>query len=97
MIVPIFIDHRNYEKSCYDTGHGIECGSYIDEIEMSPSEVVIERRDLEDIVDKHLDDVIDIILSNRFYKDALLKKLYEMSCNEILQTVKKILDEVKRS
>lgn len=96
MIVPIYINHKNFEKFCHNEKEEIICESYIDEIEMSPNEAIIERRDLEDIVDKHLDDVIDIILSNRSYKDALLKKLYETSCNEILQTVKKILDEVKR-
>ncbi|ADB87141.1 hypothetical protein [Saccharolobus islandicus] len=78
MIVPIHVHHRDLEEElCYydEWEKAVLCDDYYAEHEYSVDDVEFEYADLEDIVEEYFNDIIDIILNDRRYRDALFKKL----------------------
>jgi hypothetical protein len=79
MIVHVHIDGYDVEKQCEPIKEFgelvVDCRDYDNYHEVTIDEVELERADIEDIVEEYLDDVIDILLKDRRYRDALLKKL----------------------
>lgn len=72
----IKIKYDKLEEICYaDEGEGVICNNYEGEVEINPEDVIFYRFDLEAIIDEHLDEIIDILLSDKHYRDVLLKKL----------------------
>jgi hypothetical protein len=83
MRVPIEVHHHDLEEYCYYDEHerAVICDDYYAEYEYTVDEMEFEYTDLEDIVNEYFDDIIDIILKDRRYREKLLKKLsvYEKS------------------
>ena len=79
MIIPINIDHRELEREevCYydDWEKSIRCNDFYAQYEYTVDEVEFDNIDLEDIVDRYFDDIIDVILRDKKLTKILLKKL----------------------
>lgn len=77
MIVPVFIKYNDIEGLCYydEWERGIICDDYSGEIEISAEEAFFERFDIEEIVNIYLDDILDVILNDKRYRETLFKKL----------------------
>jgi hypothetical protein len=82
MRVPVYVDHHTleYKEICYyvEWEKSIRCDDFYDEHEYEIDEVELDRIDLEKIVDEYLDDIIDILLSDRKLMNILLKKLKKL-------------------
>ena len=78
MLVPVRVHHRELEEELcyYDTlEKSIICDDYYGEHEYEANEIEFEYADLEDIVNEYLDDIIDIILSDKLLTKTLLKEM----------------------
>ena len=75
MIIPVRVYYRELEELCYydDWEKSVVCDDYNAEYEYTVDEVEFDYADLEDIVDEYFDDIIDIILGDRRYREKLLK------------------------
>lgn len=81
MIVPVNIRYRELEDLCYwdDWEKGVVCDDLKTNVEVSPEDVIFEYMDIEEIVGMYLDDVIDILLSDKNYRKKLEKRLHMKS------------------
>jgi hypothetical protein len=100
MIVPVHVHHRELEEElCYfdEWEKSVVCDDYYNTFEYTVDEVEFEVGDLEDIVDDYFDDIVDIILSDRRYREKLLKKMrsrkIDVSVDTKSQSVKKSTNE----
>jgi hypothetical protein len=77
MIVPVSIHHHEVEELCYydDWEKSVICDDYYNTFEYEVSEIEFDNADLEDIVDEYFDDIVDIILGDRRYREKLVKKM----------------------
>jgi len=77
MIVQVRVHHRDLEELCYYDNYekGVVCDDYNAEHEYAVSEVEVDFFDLEEIVDQYKDDIIDILLNDRRYREELFRKL----------------------
>lgn len=71
------IKYSDLEEICYydDAEKGVICDDYNGTIDIDAEDAIFDRLDLEEIVDEYLDDIIDILLNDKHYRDALFKKL----------------------
>lgn len=77
VLIPISIKYSDLEEMCYFDKYegGVICDDLNTTIEMTPEEVEFEREDLEQIVDEYFDEIIDILLSDKRYRDKILRRL----------------------
>jgi hypothetical protein len=82
MIVPVHINHNKLEEVCEaDRDEYAICNDYYDEFEVDVEDVEFDYTDIENIVDRYLDDIIDILLKNKRYRETLVKKLAVLPYN----------------
>ena len=77
MKVPVHIHYLDLEELCYydDYEKGVICSDYNAEHEYTVDEVKFEHADLEDIVSQYFDEVIEILLNDKRYRNAISEKL----------------------
>lgn len=77
MRVPVHIRFRDLEELCYydEWEKGVVCDDYNAEHEYTVDEVEFDNVDLEDIVSRYLNDIIEILLNDKHYRDAISEKL----------------------
>ncbi|ACR40785.1 hypothetical protein [Saccharolobus islandicus] len=69
MIVPVYIHHYELEKICESDGEYAVCDNYYADHEYTIDDVEFDYGDLEGIVDRYLDDILEILQKN--YKKKL--------------------------
>ncbi|ACP35847.1 hypothetical protein LS215_1851 [Sulfolobus islandicus L.S.2.15] len=77
MIVPVHINYRDLEEICYydEWEKGVVCDDYNAEHEVDVDDVEFDYIDLEEVIDRYLNDVIKILLSDKRYREKLLSVL----------------------
>ena len=82
MKVPVKIHHRELEEEvCYydDYEKSIRCDNINTEYEYDIDEVEFDLNDLRDIVDEYFDDIAEILIKDKRYREKLLKLLKNIS------------------
>ncbi|ACR41373.1 hypothetical protein [Saccharolobus islandicus] len=69
MIIHVYIHHYDLEKICERDGEYAICDNYYADHEYTVDDVEFEYADLENIVDRYLDDILEILQKN--YKKKL--------------------------
>lgn len=79
----IRIKYSDLEEICYydDYERGVVCDDYKGTVDIDAEDTTFDRLDLETIVDQYIDDIIDILLSDKRYRSILLKKLKKLGLN----------------
>ena len=76
MRVPVFIKYSKIEEICdRDEQEGIVCDDYKGYVDVDVGDVQLNRADLEKIVNEYLDDIVDILQTDKRLLDELLRKL----------------------
>ncbi|WP_016730905.1 hypothetical protein [Saccharolobus islandicus] len=73
MIVPVYIHHYELEKICESDGEYAVCDNYYADHEYTIDDVEFDYGDLEGIVDRYLDEIIEILIEE--YRPELLRAL----------------------
>jgi len=82
MKVPVKIHHRELEEEvCYydDYEKSIRCDNINTEYEYDIDEVEFDLNDLRDIIDEYFDDIAEILIKDKRYREKLLKLLKNIS------------------
>lgn len=77
MKVPIKIKYSKLEEECYwdDWEDGVVCNDLETIVETQPEYVEFDREDIEKIITLYPDDIINVIVNNKRFREALMKKL----------------------
>jgi len=74
--VPVFIKYSKIEEICDpDEQEGIVCDDFRGYVDFDAGEVQLSTKDLEKIVSEYLDEIADILNTDRRLLDKLLSKL----------------------
>jgi len=76
MKVPVFIKFSKIEEICdHDEQEGVVCDDFKGYANVDVGNVELDRSDLEKIVSEYLDDIAEILKTDRRLLDELLRKL----------------------
>lgn len=76
MRAPVFIKYSKIEEICdHDEQEGIVCDDFKGYVDVDVSGVQFTRADLEKIVSEYLDEIVNILKTDRRLLDELLRKL----------------------
>ena len=76
MRAPVFIRYSKIEEICdHDEQEGIVCDDFKGYVDVDVSGVQFTRADLEKIVSEYLDEIVNILKTDRRLLDELLRKL----------------------
>lgn len=76
MKAPVFIRYSKIEEICdHDEQEGIVCDDFKGYVDVDVNDVQFTRADLEKIVSEYLDEIVNILKTDRRLLDELLRKL----------------------